>query len=112
MALIYTELPMYQDFYYRYGISLEGQQRTLTFYWNEREGAWFFDMSNLDGAIVISGQKLVPQTPLMLNLPLSSLGLTGYFMLLPNNLATKVNPADSTIVPQFFKLFYIYEEAT
>lgn len=110
MALVYTELPLYQDFYYRYAINLEGLQRNMNFYWNEREGAWFFDMTNLDGTSVIYGQKLVSQHPMLVDAPLESRGITGYFMLLPNNLATTTSTTDSTVVPQFYKLFYIYED--
>ena len=110
MALVYTEVPLYQDFYYRYAINLEGQQRNMTFYWNERDGSWLFDLSNLDGSVIIQGQKIVAQYPLMLNLPIYNHGLTGYFMLLPNNLATKVDENDSTVIPQFFKFYYIYDE--
>ena len=110
MALVYTEVPLYQDFYYRYAINLEGQQRNMNFYWNERDGAWLFDLSNLDGSVIIQGQKIVAQYPLMLNLPITQYGMTGYFILLPNNLATKVDETDSTVIPQFFKFYYVYNE--
>lgn len=105
-----TELPLFSTTYYRYSINLEGRQRNLTFYWNEREGAWHFDLRNSDNSAVILGQKLVPQHPIAADYNLESGSLTGYFMLLPDNIAKKVDTLDYKVVPQFFSFFYVHEE--
>jgi hypothetical protein len=104
-----TEVPLYQDTYYRYTLNLEGIQRTLNFYWNERDGGWHFDLKNIDGTPVILGQKLVAQYPILVDYRLTSKSLSGYMMLVPNNIETRVDPLDSSVIPQFFKLYYIYE---
>lgn len=109
MSYSITQLPLYQETFYRYSINLEGRQRNFNFYWNEREGAWHFDIANADGVSVIRGQKIVPQHPIGGDYRLDAEFLTGYFLLLPNNLSTKVDPLDSTVIPQFFKFYYIYE---
>lgn len=111
MAFSYTQVPLYQETLYRYNLNLEGAQRTFVFYWNEREGSWHFNLSNQDGTSVIKGQKLVAAYPMCADLQLDAYGLTGYFMLLPNNAETVVDPTDSSVIPQFFRLDYIYEVA-
>lgn len=104
-----TEMPLYQDAPYRYTINLEGRQRNVAFYWNEREGFWMMDVKNADNTPVIDGMKLVAQYPLAADYRLELKALTGYFLLLPNNISSKLSTTDSSVMPQFFKLFYIYE---
>jgi len=109
MSFSITELPLYQDTFYRYTINLEGLQRTFNYYWNERAGAWHFDVKNADGTPVILGQALVAQYPIVVDYPLKSESMTGYFLLLPNNPDTRMDPLESSVVPQFFKFYYLYQ---
>lgn len=109
MTYSITELPLFQETYYRYAINLEGRQRNFNYYWNERVGAWYFDVKNADGTPVLLGQAIVAQYPIAGDYRLDSKDLTGYFILLPNNLSTKTDPLDSTVIPQFFKFYYVYE---
>lgn len=109
MTYSITPVPLYQDTYYRYSLNLEGQQRNFNFYWNERDGGWHMDISNADGTKVISGKKLVASYPMLADYRLDSKGLTGYFVLEPSNFSTVVDPLDSTVIPQFFNLYYIYK---
>lgn len=109
MTYSITEVPLFQETYYRYSINLEGRQRNLNFYWNERVGAWHFDVKNADGSNVMLGQAIIAQYPIAGDYRLNSKDLSGYFILLPNNLSTVVDPTDSTVVPQFFKFYYVYE---
>lgn len=109
MTFRYVTLPLYQDTNYRYTVSLENRQRTLAFYWNEREGAWHFDLKNIDGTPILLGQKIVPQYPIAVDYRLEGFDLTGYFVLMPNNISSKVDPNDSAVVPQFFKFYYVHE---
>lgn len=108
MSFIITELPLYKEANYRYTISLEGRQRTVAYYWNEREGAWHFDLKNIDGTKILMGQKIVPRYPIATDYRLDAYNLTGYFILMPNNPDTQVDPTDSDFVPQFYKFFYVY----
>lgn len=109
MAFSITELPLYQDTFYRYTVNLEGQQRIMNFYWNEKDGGWHFDLRNSDSTPILLGQKLVPQHPIAADYRLDGFGLTGYFIMYPLNLSVTVDPLDSMVIPQFFKLYYIYE---
>lgn len=104
-----TELPLYTDTNYRYTINLEGRQRTVSFYWNDREGFWMMDVRNADNMSVLQGVKLVPQHPIAADYRLEARNMTGYFILLPNNLSSKLSTTDPSVMPQFFKLFYINE---
>lgn len=109
MTFVLTQLPMYTDTYYRYTINLEGRQRTMVYYWNEREGAWHFDLKDADGTSVLLGQKIVAQYPIAADYRLEGRNLSGYFILLPNNTSTRLDPTDSSVAPQFFKFYYIYQ---
>lgn len=109
MSTIYVELPLYNDLKYRYGLSLEGQSWQFTFYWNTRCSQWQMDLKYEDETPVILGYGLVPQFPMMVDYDLESVGLSGYFLLLPANLKTanKITE-DPSIMPQLFSLFYVY----
>lgn len=112
MTFITTELPLYEDPHYRYSINLEGQARSLTFYWNSRTSTWHLDWKNPDGTVVFLGLPLVPQHPLIADYQLDAYGITGYLLLLPNAEGRNDPIMDLATVPQFYKLFYIYEEVT
>jgi len=43
---------------------LDGKVYVLTFRWNTRDGAWFMDLADADGAILKPGIKLVCDWPL------------------------------------------------
>lgn len=106
---VYVELPLYQDEKYRYGISLEGVSWQFTFYWNGRAGQWHMDIRREDQTPLVLGQPLVSQYPMLVDYNLSESGLSGYFLLLPVNLGIVKNIAeDPSVVPEFFKLYYVY----
>lgn len=109
MRTISIEMPLFHEEKYRYSISLEGVSWQLTFYWNERAGQWHMDIRREDQSPVVLGQPLVAQYPMMIDYNLEAAGLSGYFLLLPVNIAiaAEVNKS-SSIVPEFFKLYYVY----
>ena len=52
------------DPHYEFSCTLNEQQYTFEFRWNSRDGeegkgAWYFDMSDSDGRLVIAGVKVV-----------------------------------------------------
>lgn len=109
MTVIYTELPLFYEAIYEYTVSLEEQQRILTFYFNERDMCWRMDIKNIDGTVVVLGVKLVPEYPILSNLR-SSL-MSGYFVLsTENEQQAERFLLDSDVVPQFYRLFHIYEQ--
>ncbi|CRM19244.1 phage baseplate plug family protein [Pseudomonas sp. 8 R 14] len=104
------EMPLYTDSKYRYGIALEGQSWQFTFYWNERCGQWQMDLRKDDQTPVLLGYALVPQFPMCVDYNLEDYGLTGYFLLLPINATISGKITDgSSIMPEFFSLFYVYD---
>lgn len=108
---IYTELPLFTDSIYEYTISLEEQQRILTFYFNERDMSWRMDIKQIDGTKIAMGTKLVPEYPMLLNI--KNPNLLGYFYLSTENEKQEARfLQDSGVVPQFYKLFHIYDKET
>jgi hypothetical protein len=103
------EMPLYSDLKYRYGLALEGQSLQFTFYWNTRCSQWHMDMRKEDQTPVLLGYALVPQYPMAVDYNLEDIGLTGYFLLLPVNatISSKITE-ESSIMPEFFNLFYVY----
>lgn len=109
MATVYTELPLFPDLKYRYGISLQGISYQITFYWNARIMQWHMDILLEDQTPVVLGIALVSQYPMLVDYNLEEIGLTGYFVLMPVNVsvATQLNN-ESSVMPEFFKLYYVY----
>lgn len=110
MTYVTTQIPLFPDPPYRYSINLEGQSRSLTFYWNSRTKTWHMDWTNPDGQPVLRELALVPQHPLIADYQLGAYGITGYLILLPNAEGREDVQMDINTVPQFYELFYIYEE--
>ena len=111
MVSVYVELPLYTDPSYQYNASLENQSRRFRFNWNDRTASWYMSLYNDDGSVIVEGYKLVPQFPMMVDYDLSSLGLTGYFLLVQRN-ANQLGSKNLLItdIPERYTLFYIYEE--
>lgn len=109
MSTVYVEMPLYSDDKYRYSISLEGQSWQFTFYWNTRCSQWHLDLRLEDQTAVVLGYAIVPQYPMMVDYNLEDYGLTGYFVLYPVNatISSKITEG-STVMPEFFSLFYVY----
>lgn len=106
---VYVELPMYDEDRYMYSIVLEGRSYILTFYWNQKASQWMMDIRLEDRTPILLGQGLVAQYPMFVDYNLEELGMTGYFMMLPVNLAIADSAGvERSIVPGFFKLYYVY----
>ncbi|UAV84547.1 hypothetical protein PHB09_051 [Pseudomonas phage PHB09] len=108
-STVYVEMPLYSDLKYRYATSLEGISWQLTFYWNSRCSQWHMDLRQEDQTPILLGYALVPQYPMCVDYNLEDYGLSGYFLLLPINstIGSKITEG-SSIMPEFFKLYYIY----
>lgn len=108
-STILIEMPLFSDLKYRYAITLEGISWQLTFYWNDRCSQWNMDLRQEDQTPVLLGYSLVPQYPMCVDYNLEDYGLTGYFLLLPVNatISNKITE-ESSIMPEFFSLFYVY----
>ena len=107
---VITQLPLYADTdNYRYGATIEGQQKQFTFYWNYRTKSWHMDIRNEDQTEIVLGVALVAEYPMLADHPMQEFLLTGYFVLLPNIAGTPPPiDRDLTVIPETFSLFYVY----
>lgn len=109
MATVHVEIPMYNERSYTYGISLEGRSYILSFYWNRKARQWHMDLRLEDRTVILLGQALVPQYPMYVDYNLEEIGMTGYFELMPVNISIASQVGEEmSIVPEFFKLYYVY----
>lgn len=109
MATVITELPLFPELRYRYAIALEGISWQFYFYWNERVKQWHMDIRREDQTALVLGIALVPQYPMLVDYNLEESGLTGYFTLMPVNVSIAEQLGnESSVMPEFFKLYYTY----
>lgn len=45
--------------HYEQQVTLDGETYTLAFDWNEREGAWYMNLSDVESVPVVMGKKVV-----------------------------------------------------
>jgi hypothetical protein len=110
MTTNFIEMPLSNELAYRYSLSLEGTSYQFKFYWVQRASQWHIDIRQEDQTAIVLGYALVPQFPILEDLPLETYGLTGRFVLMPVNIAVATALSkESSVMPEFFKLFYMYE---
>lgn len=110
MTTNFISMPLYTDLTYRYSISLENISWQFKFYWVERAKQWHFDIRQEDQTPIILGYALVPQYPILEDVPLETYGLNGRFVLMPANVSVATSiTQESSIMPEFFELLYMYE---
>lgn len=104
----YVALPLFDEPFYTFSISLEGDSYNLEFVYNERSSKYFINLYDADNIPLVLGEALVPSHRIMENYPL--LNLTGFFWL--------EEKSDRTSEPykqypdklnQYYNFYYIYE---
>lgn len=58
-------LQTFEDPFYSMTVPLDGVDYLLEFSWNQREDAWYFDISLTDGTMLVRGTKIVCQADLL-----------------------------------------------
>ena len=110
MSTVFVELPLYSDQSFRYSASLEAVSLQFKFQWNARATQWQMDIRLEDQTPLVLGYGLVSQYPMLIDLPLENIGLSGHFELLPVNVAVASSlTQESSVMPEFFKLYYVYD---
>lgn len=110
MSTVFVELPLFSDLSYRYNASLETVSLQFKYYWNQRAKQWLMDIRLEDQTPLVLGYALVPQYPMLIDLPLEIIGLNGHFELLPVNSAiASAITQESSVMPEFFKLYYVID---
>lgn len=110
MALKYIQLPLFNDTYYSYSINLEGNTYVLEFLYVERAKTWIFYLKDSEQNVLISGQRLTPNTLLFNNYKIDN--LTGGFYYTPTSDETDPDNMQSNVEQpkDFFRFFYIYDD--
>lgn len=101
-----VELPLYQDAFYSYSVSLERVSYTIKFRYITRMQKWVFDLYTRDNLPVLLGQVIVPEHPIALDYVTP---LSGYFWLAP---LPDVDPHKAEQYPRdiakYYNFLYIY----
>lgn len=109
MADRYVTLPLYDDSFYEYGISLQGQYYILEFQYNERAKLYFFNLYTDDRVPVVLGEALVPTYPLFKDYNIE--GLTGFFWLEEKaNILSEPYKVYPDKLTQYYNFFYLYTD--
>lgn len=64
-ALVLPTSP--KDKSYLFRVELEGVNYAFRFFWNTREGAWYFDITDDADVAIVAGQKVTVDWPLLDN---------------------------------------------
>lgn len=109
MALQQLKLPIFNDTYYSYSISLEGNKYTLSFLFLERLMEWVVTLKTSDGDVLIRNQRLTPETPLFFDYKLPN--LTGFFYFKPISQSVYKSETNNLVQPKgFYELYYIFSD--
>lgn len=103
----HVTLPLFEDAFYTYPISLEGNSYILQFTFNERVQMYFFDLFTSDNVPIVLGEALVPNYPMFKDYALND--LSGFFWL---EQKSELNVEPYKEFPdklnEFYSFFYIY----
>lgn len=67
MAMVAVVLPLFDDPSYSYNVALEGNSYNLKFEYNERAQLYFLSLSDADEDLIVGGEALVPNYPILLD---------------------------------------------
>lgn len=99
------------EYRYKYTISLQGSNREVLFYWNERNKMWYMDLREEDGTSIKPDIGLVPNYPICTDYAFQKFGLTGYFLLVPlGDTPPELPSTNYQSVPRYYTLSYVYTE--
>lgn len=109
MTLRYVDIPLFEDDYYGYSITLEGNSYNLEFVYNNRMELYTLSLFTADGEALVRGQAVVPNFPLLKDYVIDE--LTGFFWMEPiaeiGDEFYKTYPKD---LAKYYRMFYIYED--
>lgn len=77
MTDMYVTLPLFEDPFYFYTITLEGNYYTLQFTFNERQQGYYLSLFDSDKNPIFQGVGLVPNYPIAFDYVVPE--LSGYF---------------------------------
>jgi hypothetical protein len=109
MALQQVGLPIFNDTFYSYSVSLEGNRYTLTFLFLERLGSWVLTLQDSEGFVLVRNERLTPDSLLFSDYKLPE--LSGGFYFEPKTQAAFQNEDNTITRPkEFYELFYLFND--
>lgn len=109
MSTQYVVMPLFEDAFYSYSISLQDETYVVSVQYNERSEQWLLNLADADSVPIFSGVGLVPLYPIALDYAIFP--LTGFFWLEP---IAEINAEQYKMYPeqlnQYYRMYYIYEE--
>lgn len=109
MSIQQFKLPIFNESYYSYTTSLEGNKYTLQFLYIDRLKDWVMTLKNSSGAVLVQNQRLTPETLLFFDYKLPN--LTGAFYFQPISQAVFKSETNNLVQPKgFYELFYIFDD--
>lgn len=109
MTTKFISMPLYSDASYSYIISLGTVSYIFQSYFNERANAWFFNLLLEDQTPLITGERLVPNYPLVHDYRLN--GVDGFIFLYPKSKTNNENYlSNARNLSDDYFLFYVYED--
>lgn len=103
----YVVMPLFEDEFYSYSISLENQSYIVKIYYNRREERWYMDIYYPDEVAVVLGVALVQEYPLLVNYNIE--GMNGFFWLEENpDIGTNKIDQYPRHLHKYYRFFYIH----
>lgn len=107
MSSSYIELPLYEDFYYSYSVTLENNVYNLEISYNDYSKKWFMDIYTEDQELVLAGIALLPEYPITIDYVIPN--LRGFFWLYPiPSIVTEKYQTEPESLSQYYTFKYIY----
>lgn len=109
MTLKYVNVPLFDDPYYGYSITLEGNSYNLEFLYNGRMGLYILSLLDAEGLNIVRGQALVPAYPLLKEYPIDN--LSGFFWLEEiSSITREAYKEYPRYLSKYYRMFYIYDD--
>lgn len=103
----YVSLPLSDDPFYEYSVSLEGNSYIVQFVFNERAQLYFFSLYTAEREPIVLGEALVPTYPMFTDYALSN--LTGYFCLQEKATITGEPYKEfPDVLSEYYDFFYLF----
>lgn len=103
----YVSLNLFDEPYYEYSVSLEGNSYIVQFIYNERSTLYNFNLFDAERNPIVLGEALIPSYPMFLDYALEN--LTGYFYLQQKgSLQSEPYKEFPDSLAQYYDLFYIF----
>jgi hypothetical protein len=107
MSSSYIDLPLYEDYFYSYSVTLESNVYNIEIYYNDYSKKWFMDIYTEDQVLVLAGVALVPEYPIAIDYVVPN--ISGFFWLYPiATITSSKYQTEPESLAQYFTFKYVY----